>query len=248
MVLMTIGPDLQMSLEDRRSSFAFVFRTFGDAKIKSFRNCTDLVSHILGLVMKSIRALFMLVALPLSLSAQAVSLSGSGTSFGVWTYDLALAPLDNYSVFPVGSESTNLTTITLTGLVGVTGASGPTSTTFAESSLNSVNLQWTAQVLNGGTEVQWTHVGPGTGNFPETKFIYGFQVFAPGSADGLASYLTSGFSRDVGFPLPGNTFNVDVTGRLQGPTLPVPEPETYALMLAGLGLVGLMARKQKNQT
>ena len=28
-------------------------------------------------------------------------------------------------------------------------------------------------------------------------------------------------------------------------TLPVPEPETYAMLLAGLGLVGFIARKRK---
>jgi hypothetical protein len=29
------------------------------------------------------------------------------------------------------------------------------------------------------------------------------------------------------------------------PTSPVPEPETYAMLLAGLGLVGFMARRRK---
>jgi hypothetical protein len=28
---------------------------------------------------------------------------------------------------------------------------------------------------------------------------------------------------------------------------PVPEPETYAMMLAGLGLMGIMVRRRKNE-
>ena len=31
----------------------------------------------------------------------------------------------------------------------------------------------------------------------------------------------------------------------QGTPLPVPEPETYAMLMAGLGLMGLMARRKK---
>lgn len=35
-------------------------------------------------------------------------------------------------------------------------------------------------------------------------------------------------------------------GEVRGQLAPVPEPETYAMMLAGLGLVGFMARRRKS--
>ena len=48
---------------------------------------------------------------------------------------------------------------------------------------------------------------------------------------------------DISFTANGQT--VDQTYSIQMVTAPIPEPETYALMLAGLGLVGFMARRRK---
>ena len=50
--------------------------------------------------------------------------------------------------------------------------------------------------------------------------------------------------------LAGNAyFNIhttfDTAGEIRGQLVPVPEPETYALMLAGLGLVGLVAVRRR---
>ena len=151
-----------------------------------------------------------------------------------WSYDLTFAPLDNYSIFQP------TTTITLTGLFGVTTAAGPTSTDFPEGNLDTTNLNWTAQVLADGTEVQWTHVGPGTGNFDTDKHVFGFRVFADGAVNGLVTVASSGISRDTHDPLPDGSFNLDFTGTVAGPIAPtsvVPEPSS--LISACLGLAGL---------
>ena len=49
-----------------------------------------------------------------------------------------------------------------------------------------------------------------------------------------------------------NTFSIDclangLSGGLTGIPTPIPEPETYALMLAGLGLVGMVAQRRRTQ-
>ena len=173
--------------------------------------------------------------------ASAVSIVGSQIAPTEWSYDLTFAPLDNYSIFQ------QFTTITLSGLYGVTSATGRTSTDFPNSFIDAINLNWTAQVLNGGTVVQWTHNGAGTGNFGSVQHIFGFHVFASGAQDGLVSLTTDGFSRDTNNPLPNNSFDVDISGSVNGPVAAVPEPETYAMMLAGLGLLGFAARRRKQK-
>ena len=164
-------------------------------------------------------------------AARAVSFDLTAVAPGVWTYTLTYDPLDNYSIFQPS------TTISLTGLFGVTSATGPSSTDFP-GNLDLINLNWTTQVLGGGTSVVWTHVGSGTGNFSVPMHAFGFQVFAPGAATGVASLVTDGFSRDITDPLPGGGFDLDINTTVDGPTsaatTPVPEPATIASLAMGL--------------
>jgi hypothetical protein len=169
--------------------------------------------------------------------ALAVSFIGAQVSPTEWDYTLTFSPLDNYSIF------TPFTTITLTGLYGVFDATGPTFTDFpANGYIDVINLAWTSQVLNGGTEVQWIHAGPGTGNFGEFKHVFGFSVFASNAVNGDVSLVTSGMSRDTTNPLPDGSFGLDISGMVNGPTASVPEPGT--LLLLASGLVGLIAGRR----
>jgi hypothetical protein len=143
-------------------------------------------------------------------TAGAVSFTNTQAGPNTWVYTLTFAPEDNYSV------TQGTTTITMNGLVGVTAATGPTSTDFPSGPANTTNLAWTAQVTNGGTTVVWTHTGGGTGNFSTTQHAFGFSITSTGP-NGTASLVTSGFSRDIPFPLPGGGLDLDITGNVVGP-------------------------------
>jgi hypothetical protein len=69
---------------------------------------------------------------------------------------------------------------------------------------------------------------------------------------GFGSYTVSGLSTGVlyavnvygGGSMPsGSAGRYDLT--LSIPTAPVPEPETYAMLMAGLGMLGFVARRRK---
>jgi hypothetical protein len=166
--------------------------------------------------------------------AQAVQFTLSTQAADTWTYTLTYDPMDNYAVHGL----TETATIRLTGLSGVTSASGPTSTDFDDSWLSNLNMAWTPTVLNGGTEVLWSHIGPGTGNFSEAKHVYGFTVTAPGAVNGTVGVATTMFTTDVTSGYLPRDISASVAG-------PVPEPEAVALTLAGLAVVAGALRRQR---
>jgi hypothetical protein len=188
-----------------------------------------------------IRSAFLIVIIFCAAAPQAWAAHWLSAQTGptTWTYTLQIDPEDNFNI----SQST--TTITMTGLIGVTSASGPTSSDFNPQPGGILN--WTPQVLNGGTKVVWSISGGGTGNFPGVQHVFGFSITAPNAVNGTVSFATSGFQVDSGGP------NRDTSGTVAGPAAvgtanaPVPAASsvTLVLMFAGLGIAGAYAAKRR---
>jgi hypothetical protein len=93
-----------------------------------------------------------------------------------------------------------------------------------------------------GTEtVDFTLTGPGG----STSFSYGLASATGGSQthafkDLAAGSYTFSYVADVA---KNGSFSSKLVSSI-APATPVPEPQTYAMLLAGLGIVGVMARKR----
>jgi len=83
----------------------------------------------------------------------------------------------------------------------------------------------------------------------EAGAMIGVETLAPFTANGKSFSMTM-VRADSNFPFPAYAYYVDTSFNDMGAatlyfTAAVPEPESYALMLGGLGLVGFMARRRK---
>lgn len=108
--------------------------------------------------------------------------------------------------------------------------------------LNSASAAFTTTGWNGATNLNWS-VGPGTywvaieGQDP---FNGGFVGVAPVGAPSPLAHTA--FNAGSGYQsADGLSFGLQVDTTVAA----VPEPESYALMLAGLGLIGVIARSRK---
>ena len=90
---------------------------------------------------------------------------------------------------------------------------------------------------SNGIDVSWNNstvlsvTGNGNSSTAWTKQTY--QLVGTGGTDKL-TFAAAGYSNSLG----GSIDNVSLTAA-------VPEPETYAMLLAGLGLMGAIARRRK---
>lgn len=104
-------------------------------------------------------------------------------------------------------------------------------------SVSADGLSWTTVAVDGyHAESRLTHT-----DINGLKYGAVYDVADNTLAAGLSGqYLR--YTVNAGSPHWGYMFEMDVQGHV---ATPVPEPETYALMLAGLGLVGFAARRRR---
>lgn len=101
---------------------------------------------------------------------------------------------------------------------------------------------------NVGTPAEQADIVQFQTTFPSSSFTYGGVNYTMEFL-GIGSITGSGYSTINQFHvLEGASANAELLGRITAQTAPVPEPETYAMLLAGLGLLSFAAKRKKNNT
>jgi hypothetical protein len=203
--------------------------------------------------MKLAKTLLASAALLATVGAQAAVVGSLGGGFGT-VRDLSSAGLNSGSVATLsgGTVYTSDQPFADIPAGGVFGgdflAAGPTSTspatlTFTNGGVDYVSFLWgspdtyntltVTSTAPGSTSQQFTATGLG---FSSTNGNQSFSQYVQFSGLNGSKILSLAFD---------NTTATDAFESANYSITPVPEPETYALMMAGLGVVGFIARRRK---
>jgi PEP-CTERM motif len=192
--------------------------------------CLLINNYIKEIIMRSTFSRMAVVALTLWLGF-AAGAANATTTFSVWTGSDIAGWTASFGNTSVGNAFNDLIAFSLPGLSS-TGSAIVSSNTVRVGHISIANVSLNLfDLLSSGVIVASATGAPSnTLNF----------VFGPGPVPGNYDLNIAGVK--INHSLPGG-YNGIIT---IDPILPVPEPKTYAMLLAGLGLVGFSARRRMN--
>jgi hypothetical protein len=107
---------------------------------------------------------------------------------------------------------------------------------------NGISFQTWANYFPGDQLITFTQLNPANSPYRQLLGLIGDSFIQSGGKLSVTLFDSTVSSTPNYIELPGS---YNATLSFYAEVTPVPEPETYAMMLAGLGLLGVMARRRK---
>ena len=166
-------------------------------------------------------------------SAGAAS-SYSGGIFGALASSGQANEQGNYNTFQSFNTSFTLTPKTLLVFFGRISGRAESGLSFAQNSNSSAAISFSGNLLPNGSGFQSSSINDSANSFIFSNSNQFDKQFSLSFINGNAVELTGNFSATTSISgINNDTFPA-----------PIPEPETYAMLLAGLSIMGVMARRR----